>query len=283
MRRKCLLLKASQARFINAYHPELNNFEHEIIMFGEMVASKIDGHHSEEEINLEIRKYEQKINSISQNALDNIQSALQNELTRLKTQLEELQQSFLGRSLAEEFQIYSVDGKGINNKETPVSSRTLHFINIGSEFLKNLGGFASQISRDIVYNVGKYIGIKFKPFGAFKAAECIRNLGPVIAGLGVAIDIFTTAKQEQNEAEYQQKLRQARAEIRQSFRNVACDMKNEYEINIEKAISFYDEELWDIELKRNELSKNEESKVEIIIKIHKKLQEIKHEISLLTK
>lgn len=80
-----------------------------------------------------------------------------------------------------------------------------------------------------------------------------------------------------------QKLRQARAEMRQNFRNVAFEIKNEYEANIENTIAFYDEELWDIELKQNDLSNTEQSKVDIVKQINNKLQEIKQEISLLTK
>jgi prefoldin subunit 5 len=60
-------------------------------------------------------------------------------------------------------------------------------------------------------------------------------------------------------------------------------MRKEHEVNIEETISFYDEELRDIELKRHELSNTEQSKLDIVQQIDNKLQEIKQEISLLTK
>ena len=60
-------------------------------------------------------------------------------------------------------------------------------------------------------------------------------------------------------------------------------MRKEYEVNIEEAINFYDQELRDIELKRHELSETEQSKVDIVQQLDNKLQEIKQEISLLTK
>jgi GTPase Era involved in 16S rRNA processing len=283
LRRKAVILRASQTRFRNTYRAELNRFEHEITMLGEQVANKIDGYHSEEEVSCELRKSEQKIKSLSEKARESIQSALNNELARLEAKLEELLQSTLGRTLAKELEIPLVDGKQFNDKDTACKSKMLPFIGKSPELLKGVGGFASKASRDMVYGIGKSIGIKFKPFGAFKAAKFIRGLGPVIAGLGLAIDIFMTAKQEQDEEEHKQKLRQARAEIRQDFRNAASGLKNEYEINTEETITFYEKELWDIELKRNELSNTEQSKVDIVKQINNKLEEIKQEISLLTR
>ena len=283
LRRKAVILRASQIRFRNAYHGELNRLEHEVTMLAERVASKVDGYHGEEEINLEIENSERAIDSLLGKALENIQLALKGELDRLKSKLEDLEQSLLGRTLAEELEIRSVDGKQFNDKNAGRKSGTPYFLGKGSELLKGVGGFASKVSRDMVYNIGKNFGIKFKPWGAVKGAEFIRGLGPILAVGGVVLDIFMTAKQEQDEEENKQKLRQARAEIRQDFRNAASEMRKEYEVNIEETISFYDEELRDIEIKRHELSDTEQSKLDIVQQIDNKLQEIKQEISLLTK
>lgn len=283
LRRKALILRASQIRFRNAYRGELNRLEHEVTMLAEWIASKVDGYHGEEEINLEIRNSKREIESVSGKALENIQLALKSEVDRLKSKLEDLEQSLLGRTLAEELEIRLVDGKQFNDKNADRKSGTPYFLGKGSELLKGVGGFASKVSRDMVYNIGKKFGIKFKPWGAVKGAKFIRGLGPILAIGGVAIDVFMTAKQEQDEEENKQKLRQARAEIRQDFRNAASEMRKEYELNIEETISFYDEELRDIELKRNELSNTEQSKLDIVQQLDNKLQEIKQELSLLTK
>jgi GTPase Era involved in 16S rRNA processing len=283
LRRKAVILRASQTRLRNAYHGELNRLEHEVTMLAERVASKVDGYHGEEEINLEIRNSEREIESLSGKALENIQLSLKSEVDRLKSKLEELEQSLLGRTLAEELEIRSVDGKQFNDKNAGRKSGTAYFLGKGSELLKGVGGFTSKVSRDMVYNIGKNFGIKFKPWGAVKGAKFIRGLGPILAVGGVVLDVFMTAQQEHDEEEHKQKLRQARAEIRQDFRKAASEMRKEYEVNIEEAISFYDQELRDIELKRHELSDTEQSKVDIVQQINNKLQEIKQEISLLTK
>ena len=294
LRRKAVILRSSQIRFRNAYHGELNRLEHEVTMLAERVASKVDGYHGEEEINIEIRNSEGEIESVSEKALESIQLALKSEVDRLKSKLEELEQSLLGRTLAEDLELRSVDGKQFNDKNagcksgTPYflggrKSGTPYFVGKGTELLKGVGNFASKVSRDMVYNIGKNFGVKFKPWGAVKGAKFIRGLGSVFAIGGVVLDVFMTAKQEQDAEDHKQKLRQARAEIRQDFRKAASEMRKEYEVNIEETIGFYDEELRDIEIKRHELSDTEQSKVDIVQQIDNKLQEIKREISLLTK
>lgn len=281
LRRKAVILRASQTRARNIYRAELNQLEHEMIMMGERVASKIDGHHSEDEINSEITKSQQEIDLLSQQYIEKIQSNIKSELENLEAKLEELKDSTLGRIIARELVIDLGDKKKFNDQSFG-DYGTANFLDMGSEVLKGIGGFASKVSRDIVYKAGKSIGIKFKPFGAFKAAKFIRGLGPIIAGLGVFIDIALTAKQEQDEAKHEQKLRQARLDVRQEYREVAAEIKNEYEVKFEEALKFYDEEIWDVDLKRNQVTKNEKSQRDIVVKINKKLKELKTQISLVT-
>ncbi|HEY9830617.1 MAG TPA: GTPase [Stenomitos sp.] len=281
LRRKAVILRASQTRARNIYRAELNQLEHKIIMVGERVASKIDGHHGEDEINSEITNSQQEIDLVSQQYIEKIQSNIKSEFENLGAKIQELKNSTLGRIIARELEIDLGEKKKFKDQNFGVCG-TANFLGMGSEVLKGIGGFASKASRDIVYNVGKSIGIKFKPFGAFKAAKFIRGLGPVIAGLGVFIDIALTAKQEQDEAKYKQKLRQARLEVRQDYRKVADEIKNEYEFKFEEVLKFYDEELWDVDLKRNQLTNNEESKRDIVAKINNKLKDLKTQISLVT-
>lgn len=285
IRRKSVLVTASKTRFTNSYRGDLNNLEHQITVLGGNVASLVDGCHSEEEINLEIQKTEQGINSISQNTLEKIQLDLENEIARLQQKLEELQNSPLGRSLAHDFQIPSVDGIKIDNQNIDDKSEFSQFLGQGSRIFQNVSRFASGASRNVVYKVGKSIGYKFKPFKAFKAAKFIRGLAPILAGLGLALEIFTNVQQDQEQAEHEKKLHQYRVEIRNTYQKIANEIKDEYEGNIEKIIiqDFYEQELWQINLDHSQVSKTEELRVETINKIKSKLQEINREITLLTK
>jgi len=306
LRRKKLIVQASETRARNAYRSELAKLEHEVIMLRERIASKLDGHHTEEEIKEELEKVTKEITLLSEKTLADIQSSLISELQRLLSKIDELKNSPLAQTLpeelrnflldgtlVEELEINSVDGKRVNDPN--VDGKKVNASNIGDKIgksilekqsgkiLQELGKLSSKVSRDLVYNVGKFLGIKFKPWGAVNGAKFIKGLGPVLAIGGVVLDVVMTAKEEQEYQENQRQLREAITQVREEFRKLAEEMRKEYELNIEEAISFYDEELNDIENKQQELRSFDQSKHEILTQIENKRQEIKQEIKRLIK
>ncbi|AOW92547.1 hypothetical protein BFN03_07060 [Rhodococcus sp. WMMA185] len=50
--------------------------------------------------------------------------------------------------------------------------------------------------RDTVYGIGKAIGVKFKPWGAVKAAGRVAKAAPILAAVGVAADGYAMVKDE---------------------------------------------------------------------------------------
>ena len=48
--------------------------------------------------------------------------------------------------------------------------------------------------RDVVYKLGKFFGVKFKPYGAIKAAAKVAKVGAVLAAVGVVLDIHDWVK-----------------------------------------------------------------------------------------
>ena len=91
-------------------------------------------------------------------------------------------------------------------------------------------------------------------------------------------DFFLAAKEKQDEIDFEQKLRELRAEVRKDYRNMAEEIKNDYEVKIQEAIQFYDEELWDLDLKRNQVITNDKNKTKILQLIDDQLKIIKQEI-----
>jgi len=280
LHRKMLLIKTSQTRFRNCYIAEFNNLEHEVLMIGEGVASKVDGRHSEEDIKRTIEKAEKEIESTTNKTMEKIQLGLQDELKNIQIQLEQLLQSRLGRSLAEQVQVSSTGRKQVDYKEVEGTPEIPSFLRKSPEAVRTIGKFASGVSRDLVYNVGKFFGVKFRPWGAVNAAKFIEGLVPIIGGVGVILEIFLATKQEKDEAENEQKLREARADLRQSFRQVASEIRSEYERNIKSEIisGFYESELKDVERQQDELRNNEGSKIEMVNQIKNIIQKIKKQI-----
>ncbi|MFN5241718.1 MAG: GTPase [Aphanizomenon sp.] len=283
LRRKKIIIQASQTRARNAYRSELAKLKHEVIMLSEKIASMIDGHHTKEEIEVEIEKVTKEITTLSEKIIGKIQAHLQEELINLQNKLEELQNSPLGKTIAREITINLVDGKRINDPNIPDKFGKSILEKQGGKILQELGKLSSKVSRDLVYNIGKFLGFKFKPWGAVNGAKFIKGLGPFIAGAGVLFDAAMTAKEEYDDQENQRQLRNARNYVREEFRKVAEEMVKKYELNIEEAISFYDEELNDIENNQQNLRSFDQSKHEILTQIENKRQEIKQEIKQLIK
>ncbi|HCQ21253.1 MAG: hypothetical protein AN481_16600 [Aphanizomenon flos-aquae LD13] len=283
LRRKKNIIQASQTRARNAYRSELAKLKHEVIMLDEKIASMIDGHHTKEDIEVEIEKVTKEITTLSEKIIGKIQAHLQEELINLQNKLEELQNSPLGKTIAREITINLVDSKRINDPNIPDKFGKSILEKQGGKILEELGKLSSKVSRDLVYNIGKFLGFKFKPWGAVNGAKFIKGLGPFIAGAGVLFDAAMIAKEEYDDQENQRQLRNARNHVREEFRKLAEKMRKEYELNIEEAITFYDDELNDIENKQQELRNFDQSKQEILTQIENKRQEIKQEIKQLIK
>jgi predicted GTPase/polyhydroxyalkanoate synthesis regulator phasin len=283
LRRKKNIIQASQTRARNAYRSELAKLKHEVIMLDEKIASMIDGHHTKEDIEVEIEKVTKEITTLSEKIIGKIQAHLQEELINLQNKLEELQNSPLGKTIAREITINLVDSKRINDPNIPDKFGKSILEKQGGKILEELGKLSSKVSRDLVYNIGKFLGFKFKPWGAVNGAKFIKGLGPFIAGAGVLFDAAMIAKEEYDDQENQRQLRNARNQVREEFRKLAEKMVKDYELNIEEAITFYDDELNDIENKQQELRNFDQSKHEILTQIENKRQEIKQEIKQLIK
>lgn len=281
LRRKVLKFKASQTRFQNDCQARLNDFEHEIIMSGDTLASKVDGQHTEDDINNEIHKAEQQIEILSHNATQRIQSDLEKQLQNLQIDLEELMQSPLGRSLTEEIAISSSGITKGNNYGVNFSTETSNLLKNSPDLLKSVGVLASGVSRDFVYNIGKFIGIKFKPWGAVNGAKFINGLGAMIGAVGVVVDIFMTIQEKEEKARIEQQLREARSDIRESFRKLASEIKLDCEENIKQQVihGYYFHEIRAVEDQQNNLRKADAKKAEAQVEISVKLQEIKSVIS----
>jgi hypothetical protein len=282
LRRKENILRASQIRSKNIYRSILNELEYEIIMLAEQVASKLNGYHSEEEINKGINNSEQGIDSLVKLKITEIGSSITIEMTNLETKLQELEGSLLGKKIKREIEIELQHKKKQKNYDLNESGSST-YLKAAPEILQGVGKFASQASRDIVYSVGKSLGVKFKPWGAFKAANFIRGLGPVLAGLGFALDIVLSNKEEEDKRNFEQQLIEMRAKIRKDYRDLALQIKNTYEVNISSEIQFYDEELKDIESQKEQLRNSDETKKKVVDQINQQIKQLKQEVSNLTK
>ncbi len=98
----------------------------------------------------------------------------------------------------------------------------------GQGFL-NATNVAGSNLHHVVYGVGKFIGVDFKPWQAVGIAKDLANftmfLGPVLAVVGAGLD----AHSMQKEAERQDKMAEARQAITSQFIAIAKNLENQIE------------------------------------------------------
>ncbi|WRP05652.1 GTPase [Rossellomorea aquimaris] len=277
LRRKANLIRTAKIRLHNGIQNELNRLEHEIVMAGETVAEKVDGENSAEDINKAIHSSELSIQAESQTSLENVQTLLEKEMEYLQEELKNLEDSPLGQATLQSFEARSASFAQRNISE---KKGTHTFVGKAPDALQKLGKFATEVSKETVVNVVKSFGVKFKPWGATKLTKLINKLGPILSIVGVVLDIFFTAKEEYDEAKHYQELREARADIRNEYRQVARDIRKEFLQNIEEGIlPFFNNELTAIEQQQNQIRNAETSKEESVNKISTLIKQVRNKIT----
>jgi hypothetical protein len=98
----------------------------------------------------------------------------------------------------------------------------------GQGFLRSMDVAGSSLHQG-VYNVGKLIGFKFKPWQAVGIAKNIGNaamfLGPALAVVSIGLEYHTMHK----EHEYEKKMADVRRDITSQFKMIAVDLEQQIE------------------------------------------------------
>lgn len=98
----------------------------------------------------------------------------------------------------------------------------------GQGFLRSIDVAGSGLHQG-VYNIGKFVGFKFKPWQAVGIAKNIGNaavfLGPALAVISIGMDLHTMHK----EHEYEKKMADVRRDITSQFKMIAVDLEQQIE------------------------------------------------------
>jgi len=254
-------------------------------MLGDKVTNKVDGKHDEKEINIEIKDSEIKIEALTSNYVKIISEYVQKEITILENDLKELQKSELAQSIQEKINILSSSNssrKNIDeisiNKNTPIPDLLKKFPNV----LNSVGNFASKLSKNIIYDTVKFFGGKFKPWGATKLTNFINKLGPIIGVVGTILDIFFSAKEENDQKNFEQELRNSRIQIREKYREISKTIRHDYQEQIgNEMINFCNSELNEIDSQQKEIIMLQNTKNELMKEMEDKIEDLKKEISIM--
>jgi len=95
-----------------------------------------------------------------------------------------------------------------------------------------------------VYNVGKFFGVKFQPWGAVKVARTIGNAGRIISAIGGVLAVAAQIAEDQQHEQYRLQLRDARDRVRSTYRDSALSVQAAFWEQFELfLVDFYDSEL----------------------------------------
>jgi hypothetical protein len=95
-----------------------------------------------------------------------------------------------------------------------------------------------------VYNVGKFFGVKFQPWGAVKVAKAIGNAGRVISAIGGVLGVVAQIAEDRQQEKVRLQLRDARDGVRSAYRDSALSVQAEFSEQFESFLAdFYDSEL----------------------------------------
>lgn len=283
LRRQSKIIEMSKSRFQILANGEIHKLEHKIIMLGEDVAAMADGNHTSEDVNNSIYEAQASIRNFINNTIDALQRALEEELKRLEDELKELKDSTLSRSITAAIQSQVQKKNVISEKNIAVKQKSVE-LEKGLFVMEKVGQFAQDVKKETVVDIVKFFGGKFKPWGAKKLTNLINKLGPAMVIIGSVLEIFIATKEEYDEKQQLLKLRTVREEIRKEFREVAEEVRSDYEQMIgAEVLSQFSDEIEVIRKQKEEIQSSSGIKQEGTSELNVLLKDTKNLINIIVK
>ena len=243
--------------------------------YGDEVAEVIEPGKTEKEVEVLHAEGQKRAGARSEALSNEARLCVENEIGELRRQLEALRDGVLARELSGQVES-ALPGDGVleagfaspdwqaRRKEEILADWPEKAMKIGS-VAKEIGNWAARWAtgpaaegvsafgkaasrgsdaHKAVYNVGKFFGVKFKPWGAVKVARAIGNAGRVIAAVGGVLAVVAQIAEDRQQAQYRLQLQDARNGVRSAYRESAQSVQVAFWEQFESFLAdFYDSEL----------------------------------------
>ncbi|MCP3144531.1 GTPase [Pyxidicoccus xibeiensis] len=276
LHRKRGILLASRARLRTAMGGVIGRAVADIGKYGDEVAEAIEPGRSEKDVESRHVDAQKRASARSAALSEEARQCVEAELGDLRRQLEALRDSVLARelrgqvdgvlpggpsTLVGEFAPPSWHARPKEEvlAEWPAKAKKVGDVanNIGSWAARWATGPAAEgaaigsataakgsQAHQVVYNVGKFFGVEFQPWGAVKVARTLGNAGRVIAAVGGVLAVVAQIAEERQQDQYRLQLRDARDGVRSAYRDSALSVQVEVWAQLESfLLDFYDSEL----------------------------------------
>lgn len=275
LHRKRGLLLASRARLRTAMGGVIARAVADIGTYGDEVAEAIEPGKTEAQIEALNTTARARAATRSAKLSDDALKCVEGELAEVQRQLEALQNSALARELAAQleggapgdaaFGGYASPAWAAGNQAKGPADWPAMTGKVGGA-AKKIGNLAARWAtgpaaadgasvfsltaargsdaHTVVYNVGKFFGVKFKPWGAVKIARTIGNAGRVISAVGGVLGVVAQFAEDRQQDQYRIQLRDARDGVRSAYRDSALAIQAAFWEQFEAFLAdFYESEL----------------------------------------
>ncbi|GIV04403.1 MAG: hypothetical protein KatS3mg015_3233 [Fimbriimonadales bacterium] len=276
LHRKRVLLLGSRSRLRGTMSGLVSAAASDLVALGDAVAESVEPGSTEESVQAEHEAAQKKARERCERLASDAQTAVEVELVELRRQLEALENGVLAQELKGKVSPALIAAK----KEDLASAHpSVVQLEVGcttpsdwpkrvkkvAEVANALGEFAARWAtgpmaegaeigsaiaargsqaHKVVYNVGKFFGVKFRPWGAVKVARAIGNAGRIIAAVGGVLAVVAQIAEEKQLDEYRLQLREARDGIRAAYRESVLEIERAFWVRFEEFNKdFYESEL----------------------------------------
>lgn len=275
LHRKRSILLGSRARLHTAMGGVIARAVADIGTYGDEVAEAIEPGKTEAQIEALNTTAQARASARSAKLSDEALKCVEGELAEVQRQLEALQNSVLARELATQLEAGTPGDAAFGDYASPAWTAGNQTKGPADwpAITGKAGGAAKKIGQlaarwatgpaaadgasvfsvaaargsdahKVVYNVGKFFGVKFKPWGAVKIARTIGNAGRVISAIGGVLGVIAQIAEDRQQEQYRIQLRDARDGVRSAYRDSALAIEAAFWEQFEAFLAdFYDSEL----------------------------------------
>lgn len=300
LQQKKRILKYSQKQLQEQFDGNLAEMEQNILLIGDELAESVDDGLNEADFKqIQLRSADDVLAKVKQTQLK-LEKIVDSALSTLESDLQELDTSPLAESLkaalSDHFQasdqlnanaVIDIETHNIGDKyESSVKTQqTLKSAEKGFSWLSNQAinktakeGMKAASGSNLhkaVLEIGHFFGAKFKPYQAINIAEKLGSaakfIGPVMALIGVIVQINDDIQQEKRAAD----LIAARRDIRKNYREIFLELKIEFVKRMDElSTSCYTTEIRHVSEALQDLQSTSEANIEQRQQIEKAISEL---------
>ena len=274
LHRKRSILLASRGRLRTTMSGVVARAVADIGKYGDEVAEAIEPGKTEKDVEALHTAAQARASARSEGLSDEARRCVETELSELRRQLEALRDGVLARELTGQVEggapsdvalgDFASPAWQARSKEEVLADWPTKAKKVGN-VAKEIGNWAARWAtgpaaegasafgaaaargsdaHKAVYNVGKFFGVKFQPWGAVKVARAIGNAGRVISAVGGVLAVAAQIAEDRQQEQYRLQLRDARDGVRSAYRDSALSVQSAFWEQFESFLAdFYDSEL----------------------------------------